>query len=115
MSLYLCVFADGQEAAGVEVGAYSDFAAFRQHIAEREGGGRPGERFPLLLLHSDCEGSWTVTECQGLRREIAILCSEMTTDPTLASFCDVDGENLVEQLAALVEAALAAGQPILFQ
>ena len=115
MSLYLCVFAGGQELAGVEVGGYRDFAAFRQHIAEHHEAGRAGERFPLLLLHSDCEGAWTVAECLGLRQEFSVLRTAMTTDPRLAAFQDVDGENLVEQLGALVEVALTNGQPILFQ
>jgi hypothetical protein len=115
VSLYLCIFAEGVEVAGVEVGGYSDFAAFRQHIAEHQEAGRPGERFPLLLLHSDCAGQWPAADCGRLRLELARLRAEMGADPVLAAFCDVDGENLVEQLAALAEIALASGQPILFQ
>jgi len=115
VSLYLCIFAGSQEAAGVEVGSYADFNRFRQHIAAQLESGTPGERFPSLLLHSDCEGEWTVTDCQRLREELAVLRAEMAADPALASFRDVEEEILVERLAWLVEAALALRLPILFQ
>ena len=115
MSLYLCIFERDRELAGVEVGGYGDFDRLRQHIAVELEAGRPGERFPVLMLHSDCEGEWPVLDCARLGDELAVIRAEMAAGGTLESFLDVDGEILIDQLARLAKIALAAREPILFQ
>jgi hypothetical protein len=137
MSLYLCVFAGDREVAGLEVGSYADFNALRQTIAGVLEGGSAGTRFPHLMLHSDCEGEWAVDACAQLREELATIAAELAVLPPLPfpgdwqksvadaralkpgnaseSFIDVDGEGVLRRLHGLAEAALAHGQPILFQ
>jgi hypothetical protein len=136
MSLYLCVFAGSQEIAGVEVGTYAEFNALRARIAPLEGG-PAGTRFPVLMLHSDCEGEWSVAACAQLERELATIVQELADRPPqpfpseaqarLAAerglvprhagecFLDVDGSPLLGRLQALVAVARHAGFPLLFQ
>jgi hypothetical protein len=137
MSLYLCIFDGNEETAAVEVGGYADFDALRQYIVAELEEGRAGSRFPTLILHSDCDGLWSVDDCVRLRDELAAIIAAMRLRPSvppswawqremaqetgrkprsaLESFLDVDGEVLLEQLEGLVRAALASGRPILFQ
>ena len=70
MSLYLCVFDDETEVAGVDVGAYADFGEFREAILQLEAG-RWGTRFPTLMNHPDADGQWDVQDLAALRAELA--------------------------------------------
>jgi hypothetical protein len=137
MSLYLCLFVSGAEADGVDAGSYGDFNRLRRYIAGELEDGAPGSRFPILVLHSDCEGEWSPEDCAGLRDELAGIIEAMKERPAtnllpgwqaalaktlglepcnaLESFIDADGEPLLLRLLELVEAALSAGEPILFQ
>ncbi|EEF59770.1 Imm70 family immunity protein [Pedosphaera parvula] len=137
MSLYLCVFDEDDEIDGLDVGAYSDFAHFRNTIAQELEEGRPGTRFPTLMLHSDCDGEWKPDECLKLSRELEIIASELKQRPPREfhsewqkgvvkklgltplnlydCFIDVDGEPILERLARLVETAKRRQLPILFQ
>lgn len=138
MGLYLCVFDGDEELEGVEVGSYADFGDFRDSIAQQLEGGRRGSRFPVLMLHSDCEGSWAPDEAARLEGELRTIAAEMRERPSvpfrpgswqaeltrqlglklrtlLDSYIDVDGEPLVERLIELAEIAQREGKPILFQ
>jgi hypothetical protein len=137
MSLYLCLFVSGVEADGVDAGSYSDFNRLRHYIARELENGKPGSRFPNLILHSDCEGEWSAEDSVGLRDELdriieamrerpaenlqpgwqAALAETLRLEPrnALESFIDADGEPLLLRLFGLVETALSAGEPILFQ
>jgi hypothetical protein len=137
MGLYLCIFDGGEDVDGVEVGAYADFDALRDYIVSQLEAGRPGSRFPTLVLHSDCDGEWSVAECQQLQGELAEIIAAFRELPAiefgsdwqravaksiglkpqnaLESFIDVDGEFVLERLQTLVQNALKRDAPILFQ
>lgn len=110
MSLYLCVFAATGEVAGVDAGAYSDFAEFR-NAAHASEGGPWGSRFPLLMNHPDADGEWSLSEVPALRRELQQLAK--VTD--LDRFRDTEDNPLTAALLALCETAIREQQPILFQ
>lgn len=137
MSLYLCVFDDDEELDGVEVGAYSEYGAFLDQIIATCEGGRAGTKYPLLTMHSDCDGEWTVDQCRELEvaltdiarrfrdlppREFPSLAQSQVAKSTgfkpsnLAEcFLDVDGEPLLDRLIDLTRTAQRVGRPILFQ
>ena len=137
MGLYLCVFDGEDDVDGVDVGGYADFNALREHIVRQLEGGTAGSRFPTLVLHSDCDGEWSVEECRVLREELATIASELRATPAVQmasdwqrsvaksiglvprnafeSFVDVDGEPLIQRLQELVDGALRRGRPITFQ
>jgi hypothetical protein len=137
MGLYLCIFEDDEDIDGVEVGPYADFNGFRDFVVRELEGGREGSQFPVLILHSDCDGEWPVAECRKLQDELSAIASAMKKLPAvpfvsewqkavakaiglvpasaLESFVDVDGEFLVGRLQALVGKALERGLPIVFQ
>jgi hypothetical protein len=137
MGLYLVVFDGDEEIAGVEVGTYSDFGAFRDYIVDELEGGRFASRFPTLMDHSDCDGEWSLADCKLLQRELSILKNELESKPPAAfssewqtkvarsiglqprsalhSFIDVDGEPLVERMLYLDSVALKRELPIVFQ
>ena len=69
MSLYLCIFDEEEELDGVDVGAYSDFGYFRNTIVRELERGKAGSRFPMLILHPDCDGEWTIADCVKLESE----------------------------------------------
>jgi hypothetical protein len=138
MGLYLCVFDGDDELEGVEVGSYADFGEFRDLIAQQLEGGRRGSRFPVLMLHSDCEGNWAPGEAARLEEELRTIAAEMRNRPSvpfragswqaevarqlglkvrtlLDAYIDVDGEPLVERLTKLAQIAQREGKPILFQ
>jgi hypothetical protein len=71
MGLYLAVFDGEEEVSGVQVGSYADFGAFRDTVAEHLERGDVGSRFPTLMLHSNCEGSWLPEQAPQLRDELA--------------------------------------------
>ena len=70
MGLYLCIFDGDEDVDGVEVGAYADYNALRDCIVRELEAGEAGSRFPTFILHSDCDGEWTVAECQRLQGEL---------------------------------------------
>ena len=137
MSLYLCIFDDDEEIEGVEIGAYSDFAVFRKIVAEILENGQQGSRFPTFMLHSDCDGEWTVEESRRLQFELETVIAELKKLPPRAfftewqenaakkhglkpanlheCFIDIDGDLLLDRLVELVKLAQQRNLPILFQ
>lgn len=137
MGLYLCVFDNDDEIEGVEVGSYSDFDFFRSSVTELLEGGVAGSRFPTLIIHSDSDGEWSLSECEALWQELMTIASEFKQLPAIQfraewqqqigkslglkpmslydSFIDVDGEHLLERLIRLCDVARERTLPILFQ
>ena len=138
MGLYLAVFDGDQEIEGVEVGSYGDFGVFRDAVAEQLERGAAGWRFPTLMLHSDCDGSWSPEEAGHLETELEQIADEFQRLPPIElkpgswqsdvakslgirpknlydSFFDVDGEPLIERLVGLIRLSREHGQEILFQ
>lgn len=139
MGLYLCLFDydNDEEVDGLEVGSYSDFNILRDYVTRELEGRIAGSKFPTLILHSDCDGEWSASDCMRLLVELAQIGSFMKTRPVVPfasewqaklakslgldpqnafdSFIDVDGEPLLERLAGLAEQSIKLGLPILFQ
>lgn len=137
MGLYLCIFEDEEDIAGVDVGAYSDFARFRNEIAKSLESDQIGSKFPTLMLHSDCDGEWSVDECKLLLVELESIANKLKALPSIQfpenwqrsaadqtglvpsslyeCFIDVDGENLIERLIALSRTSIERNLPISFQ
>jgi len=137
MGLYLCIFDEDEDVHGVEIGAYSDFDALRSYVVRELEGGEAGSKFPKFILHSDCDGEWSVSDCQELSSELSQIAAALKTRHAISfpsdwqknfaksiglvpqtafeSFIDVDGEFLVERLQGLVASALRRQLPILFQ
>ncbi len=137
MGLYLCVFDNDDEIEGVDVGSYSDFDFFRSSVTELLEGGIAGNKFPTLIIHSDSDGEWSLTECESLRHELIAISSEFQQLPGIQfraewqqqvgkslglkpaslyeSFIDVDGELLLDRLIRLCDVATERAMPILFQ
>lgn len=136
MGLYLCIFKGEQELDGVEVGSYDDFSKFREAVSQNLEGGVIGSRFPTLMLHSDCDGSWSADECAVLEQELTAIATELKDFPPMTwsgwqldvarslelratslaeSFIDVDGEFLLDRLLSLCQLAREKKLPILFQ
>lgn len=141
MGLYLTIF-DGQtELDGFEPGSYQDFDDFRQTIVTWLEGGKQGSTFPVLQLHSDCDGEWSVRELTPLLKELdTIKTAFLKLDPKMpaayegiwqgtvlealgidfpdslhASFFDCNGEAYLDGLIRLVKLGLNKELPILFQ
>lgn len=137
MGLYLCVFADDADVDGVDVGSYDDFGAFRELVAETCDPGGYGTRYPVLQMHPDCDGEWSVDECIALRKELTEIAerfqqlpprplksgwqAEVARSPGLApknlfeATIDVDGEPLLDRLRELCDVAVKEQAPIVFQ
>jgi immunity protein 70 of polymorphic toxin system len=137
MSLYLCVFKEDEEIEGVEVGSYADFNFFREGVVATVEEGRPGSVCPVLINHSDCDGSWSPAQAASLMLELAIIERTMKEYPPvtfnsswkeevartsgivptnfLECFFDVDGEPLLARLNDLAAASVKNDAPILFQ
>jgi len=137
MGLYLCIFDGDDELGAVEVGSYSDWGSFTDHVTATLEGGSAGARFPTLILHSDCDGEWTPTECSTLLSELQTVQRELQSQPPIPfaaewqsqaasriglqpasaaeSFVNVDGELLLHQLRRLAALAVERNLPILFQ
>ena len=137
MGLYLCIFDLDQEIDGVDVGHYSDFGVFRQTVSAELEEEHAGARFPTLMLHSDCDGQWSVEQCRQLEGELNVIADAFRVLPPRAfssewqaslakqlglrptsladSFIDVDGEPLIERLIELASLAKDRDLPILFQ
>jgi hypothetical protein len=138
VGLYLAVFDDDEEeVAGLEVGSYADFNFFREKVVEVVEGGAFGTKCPVLINHSDCDGSWSPEESTRLIRELDMieesfqLAAPVKIDVPwkveiarshgisprnlLECFFDVDGEPLTERLRGLADVSSARKLPILFQ
>jgi hypothetical protein len=137
VGLYLCIFDGDEDVDGVEVGSYADYSALRDYLIRELELGKAGARFPTFVLHSDCDGEWSVTDCQKLQIELDEIALALKARPAIAfssdwqkavaksiglkplnafeSFIDVDGEFLLERLQNLVKEAQSRRLPILFQ
>ena len=136
MGLYLAIFDEDDELDGVEVGAYADFSTFRDAVVVNLEGGLRGSRFPILGLHSDCDGDWSPNEAAALEAELQTIAQEFAEFPPIPlggwkayvakrlglnptnlcdCFFDVDGEPLLERLIGLARLAQNRKLPILFQ
>ena len=137
MGLYLCIFDGDEDIRGVEIGSYADYGALLDYVTRELELGKAGARFPTFVLHSDCDGEWSVADCQKLQVELDEIAVALKARPATAfssgwqkdvaksiglkplnafeSFIDVDGEFLLERLQNLVKDALARRLPILFQ
>jgi hypothetical protein len=137
MGLYLCIFDDEEDVASVEVGPYADYNAVRDYVVRELEAGNAGSRFPTFVLHSDCDGEWSLADCEKLRGEFAEIATALRMRPAIEfvsdwqkavgksiglvprnafeSFIDVDGEFLLERLQSLVDSAIEHRLPILFQ
>jgi hypothetical protein len=130
MSLYLAIFDGDEEVEGWVLGHYSDFGAFRDHIARL-----CGNRFPTLQGASDCDATWTPDDAVRLRQEIKQLREALGKHPPIRlegcfehtaqyrarartaadSFHNVDGENLLDALDRLCERSIKLRLNIVFQ
>lgn len=149
MGLYLCIFDQcGEELCGVEVGLYRYFQELRDTVARftpkgpiarlvRPGGGKLSSKMPTLLVHSDCDGAWSVKECRALKQELEeikqVFLQEPVSPETVAlkqdvfkfygvtpqnlfeCFIDSDCEFLIDRLIDLCDRAIEAKRPIVFQ
>jgi hypothetical protein len=137
MGLYLCIFDGDDELDGVELGLYADFGDMRDYILRELEGGKPGARFSVFSRHSDCDGEWSVAECERLHGELAQIALDLKARPphpfvshwqakvarsiglvpqnAFEAFLDVDGEPALERLQRLVDVARKRQLPILFQ
>ncbi|MBP1859709.1 Imm70 family immunity protein [Rhizobium herbae] len=137
MGLYLAIFDGDEELDGVEVGAYSDFAVFRDAVVNLVEAGLAGSRCPTLINHSDCDGQWTPNEAIRLEIELLAISERFRQlpaqpldgewKPKIAKmfglmpanlydcFFDVDGEPLLERLLALTKLSEKRNLPIVFQ
>nr|WP_242595202.1 Imm70 family immunity protein [Corallococcus exiguus] len=133
----LVVYEGDEDLEEVAVGGCSDFNALRDYVTRELEAGKLGSRFPVLIVHSDSDGEWSVPECERLREELAVIAGEMQARPPVAfasewqrseassmglvprnafeSFLAVSGGFLVEALQNLVEFALERRAPISFQ
>lgn len=61
----VAIFDGDEEVEGWVLGRYSDFGAFRDHIAKL-----CGHRFPTLQESTDCDSTWTPDDAARLRQEL---------------------------------------------
>jgi hypothetical protein len=137
VGLYLCIFDEDEEIAGVSVGSYADFAALREYISFSIDGARKHTNFTTLMTHTDSDGEWSPAECAKLISELGELASIMSRQPHVAfasewqrsvarsrdltpssaleSFIDVDGNFLINSLLELASLAVDRKLPIVFQ
>jgi hypothetical protein len=137
MGLYLCIFDGDEELDGIDVGSYADFGSLRDCVVRELEGGKPGTKFPLLILHSDSDGQWSPDEAQKLEVELQAITKELQSRPPTPinsdwqkivirnqglqinslydCFIDVDGEPLLERMIELARLSQKRMLPILFQ
>jgi hypothetical protein len=121
---------EAEELADCDVGHYSDFGCFRDTVARHLG----TKHFPTLMLHSDCDGEWSLAEIPVLKKELLAIAAgfqklppeepvdafEHTAECRVGAkslydcFHDVNGENLFESLLRLCEVASENKRPITF-
>jgi len=131
MSLYLTIFDGDDEVTGWVFGHYSDFEYFRDVIAAK----LRAEDYPVLMMHSDCDGEWTPTQLPQLRREPELIGERFKQLPAeqpqganehtpefrrgaqslYDCFHNIDGERVFEALIALCDKGIRCDRPILFQ
>ena len=119
-----------EEIAECDVGHYSDFGCFRHTIARHV----PTDSCPTLMMHSDCDGEWTLAEIPQLERELAKIAETFRSLPPeepqnafehtaeyrvnarslYDCFHNVDGENLIEAILELCNVARKYSRPITF-
>ncbi len=137
MGLYLAVFNGDDEIDGVDVGSYGDYDVFIQCVIKHVENGVNGSVCPVLTLHHDSDGEWSVEEAKVLQEELLKIKKVLTEIPPIAhdsswvlevmeedglkpsnayeSFIDVDGEFLIDRLVELTQISISKGLPILFQ
>jgi hypothetical protein len=137
MGLYLCVFKGDEEIEGVEVGSYADFNFFRDAVVATVERGQAGNVCPVLINHSDSDGSWSPDEAATLLSELKLIEKTLNEHPPgefnspwkkevaktfgitpkslLDCFFDVDGEPLVARLRELAQVSVSNHTQILFQ
>ncbi|WP_395753740.1 Imm70 family immunity protein [Prosthecobacter sp.] len=138
MGLYLCILdADDEEIDGLELGSYADYGSLIKQVVHKLEGGTAGMRFPVFVLHSDCDGSWTREDCAALETELCSIIEEFKKLEAVPfnsdwqfkiarqvghcprnlhqSFIDVDGELLLDRLLELARKAQRENAPIVFQ
>jgi hypothetical protein len=121
---------DPVELAECDMGAYSDFGAFRDLVAKH----LDPARFPILMDHSDCDGVWPLADIPRLERELRTIAEAFKGLPpeepvgglefaaeyrvgarTLYDCVHVvSGENTFEALLALCGRAREFQRPITF-
>ena len=137
MSLYLCIFRDGEDVDGVDIGPYADFDNLRSYVANELEAGKIGSRFPTFMLHPDSDGEWSPDDCRTLSEEIEQIISGLKERPPIPftsgwqaavaksrgllpknafqCFVDVDGEFVLERIHNLAAKAVRLDSAILFQ
>jgi hypothetical protein len=138
LGLYLCVFTSediDDELDGIDVGGYDDFHEFRQTVCDTVEDGMWGSTCPVLMTHSDCDGTWNPDVAEELIEELGTIQNRfrqlparvaegwrheafrMYGQPTSLADCfiDVDREPLIERISALARLAFQRGRPISFQ
>jgi hypothetical protein len=137
MGLNLVIFDGEDEIESVDVGGYSDFGNFRDAVTQKLEGGVTGARFPMLMLHSDCDGTWTPKDAAALEKElesISRLFKELSPIPFPSDwqkgvaeefglqakslydcFIDVNGDPLLSRLTKLAKLSQEHNLPIIFQ
>ena len=131
MSLYLAIFDGDEDVCGWVFGHYSDFGCFRDIIAAKLN----AKDYPILMMHTDCDGEWTFGELPALRHELESIATAFRRLPPEAPknafehnvelwksarslydcFHNVDGENVFEALVALCDEGIRRNKPIVFQ
>ena len=121
---------DPEELAECDLGHYSDFGCFRDTVSQHVAGGS----CPTLMTHSDCDGEWTLDEIPLLERELVTIAEAFKSQPPeepqdafehtaefranaqslYDCFHNVNGENLIEALLDLCQAARENNRPIIF-
>jgi hypothetical protein len=138
MGLYLCVFATDEvdeELEGVDVGGYDDFHEFRQAVCDHVENGSWASKCPVLMNHSDSDGTWSSDEAAAMSAELGAIEGRFRQLPPRAAegwkqklfrmygtprsladyFIDVDGEPLIQRLSELAAVAVRRSRPISFQ
>lgn len=135
MSLYLYIPNGNDELDGMEI-CYAEFGIFRNAIVRELEGGVAGSKFPTLILHSDCDGTWSPSEAQALEQELRVISKELRRRPPIHiatewrdlvlrrseirfktlydCFFDAQGEALLGRLTDLAKLSQQHGLPIVF-
>ncbi len=137
MGLYLCVYRGEEELAGVDVGSYADWEAFRNEARALDKR-RVFRRFGTLRVNVSPTLAWKPKAAAQLEKELADLGQELRRLPPRPPaegtwqaevarerglqprslydcYYDLEGEPLVDRLIALCRVAVETNEPILFQ